>query len=230
MIRRVLVVGALVIGLVVSVMAGPAAAITLLDFEGLADLETVLNFYNGGLGGNGSGPGPNVGAIFSSNALAVIDADAGGSGNIGHEPSPNTALFFLTGPAATLNFSAGFDTGFSFFYSAVNNSGSITVYDGLNATGNVLASLALPLTASDGGDPNGAFSPFVPIGVPFGGTARSIDFGGTVNQIAFDDITFGSVTPGLEPVPEPATLLLFGTTATGLGLARWRQRTRKQQP
>jgi hypothetical protein len=32
------------------------------------------------------------------------------------------------------------------------------------------------------------------------------------------------------PVPEPTTLLLFGTTAAGLGLARLRQRRRKQQP
>jgi hypothetical protein len=31
-------------------------------------------------------------------------------------------------------------------------------------------------------------------------------------------------------VPEPTTVLLFGTTAAGLGLARWRQRRRKQQP
>jgi PEP-CTERM motif len=30
-------------------------------------------------------------------------------------------------------------------------------------------------------------------------------------------------------IPEPATLLLFGTTAAGLGLARWRQRRRKQR-
>jgi hypothetical protein len=33
----------------------------------------------------------------------------------------------------------------------------------------------------------------------------------------------------LEPVPEPATLLLVGTTAAGLGLVRWRQRRRKQR-
>jgi hypothetical protein len=32
----------------------------------------------------------------------------------------------------------------------------------------------------------------------------------------------------LSPVPEPTTLLLVGTTAAGLGLARWRQRRRKQ--
>jgi hypothetical protein len=34
----------------------------------------------------------------------------------------------------------------------------------------------------------------------------------------------------LEPVPEPATLVLVGTTVVGLGLARWRQRRRKHQP
>jgi hypothetical protein len=41
----------------------------------------------------------------------------------------------------------------------------------------------------------------------------------------------GQFTGTMEPVvtPEPTTLLLFGTTAAGLGLARWRQRRRKQQ-
>ncbi|HTQ79133.1 MAG TPA: hypothetical protein VMM92_03995, partial [Thermoanaerobaculia bacterium] len=35
----------------------------------------------------------------------------------------------------------------------------------------------------------------VPIGVSFSGVARSVDFGGTANQIGFDNITFGSQTP-----------------------------------
>jgi hypothetical protein len=33
----------------------------------------------------------------------------------------------------------------------------------------------------------------------------------------------------LSPVPEPTTLLLVGTTAASLGLARWRQRRHKQR-
>jgi hypothetical protein len=192
------------------------AAAIVLDFEGLQNLEAVQEFYNGGTGGNGSGPGTNFGASFSPDALAIIDADAGGSANFGGEPSPSTALFFLSN-TAVLNFAAGFDTGFSFFYSAINNPGSIDVYDGLSKTGALLAHLALPTTPSDGGDPNGPFSPFFPIGVAFTGTARSIDFGGTANQIAFDDITFGSVTPGdTNPVPEPSTLFLLGTGLAGM--------------
>ena len=188
----------------------------VLTFEGLGNQETVDDFYDAGTGGSGSGPGPDFGVVFSSNALALIDADAGGTGNFGGEPSPSTGLFFLTGPAATMNVAAGFTTGFSFFYSAISNPGSITVYDGLNATGNVLATLALPLTANNGApDPTGQFSPLVPIGVAFTGTALSVDFGGTVNQIVFDDITIGSQTPGSTPTPGPSPTPSPGPTLEG---------------
>jgi hypothetical protein len=186
--------------------APQGAGSIVLDFEGLGDQEAVNQFYNGGTGGGGSGPGANYGVVFSDNSLSIIDADAGGTGNFGGEPSPSTVLFFLTGAAATLNVAAGFTTGFSFFYSAINNPGVIRVYDGLNATGNLLATLDLPLTPFNGApDPSGQFSPLVPIGVTFAGTARSVDFGGTVNQVAFDNITLGSGTPGGGgPPPAPA--------------------------
>lgn len=213
-------------------------ATVMLDFEGLGDNEPVENFYDGGFGGNGSGPGPAWGITFSSNALAIIDSDAGGSGNFGGEPSPDTILFFLSGTAATMNVPAGFDTGFSFYYSAPFNPAQIVVYDGLNATGNVLATLNLPLTPDTGApDPTGSFSPLVPYGVSFSGTARSIDFAGTADQVGFDNITLGSSTPGGPPpaatpsipVPtlSPAWLAALAGLMLMLGLG-WMRRRRDQ--
>lgn len=180
-----------------------APGVAVLTFEGLGNLEPVAGFYAGGTGGGGSGPGPSQGISFSDNALAIVDADAGGSGNFGGEPSPDTILFFLTGTAAVMNVPAGFADGFSFYYSSINFPGFIRVYDGPDATGTLLAELALPLTAHTGApDPSGQFSPLVPIGVAFTGVARSIDFGGTIDQIGFDNITLGSDTPGgIGPPP-----------------------------
>ena len=191
----------------------------VLTFEGLGNLEFVDNFYNGGTGSAGSGPGTNYGISFN-NALAAIDSDAGGSGNWGGEPSGETAIVFLSGGAATMNVPTGFSTGFSFFYSAINVPGAVTVYDGLNGTGSVLATLNLPITPYNGApDPTGAYSPFVPFGVAFAGTAKSVDFGGTANQIVFDDVTLNSATPG--NVPEPGTVaLLVGMGISGIALRR----------
>jgi hypothetical protein len=201
-------------------MASPV--VFQLTFEGLQNLEAVENFYNGGTGSLGSS-GPNLGISFGSNALAIIDSDApGGTGNFGGEPSPDTVLFFLSG-SAVLNYAPGFTTGFSFFYSAINQPGVVNVYDGLDATGNLLATINLPLTPFNGApDPTGQFSPFVAAGVVFAGTAKSIDFGGTVDQIAFDNITFGTDNPIID-VPAPAALGLFGLGLLGLGLARRRR-------
>ena len=39
----------------------------------------------------------------------------------------------------------------------------------------------------------------------------------------------GEIRDQLHPVPEPATLLLWGSTAAALGLARWRRRQREQR-
>jgi hypothetical protein len=135
-------------------------------------------------------------------------------------------LFFVSsGSSATLNVPAGFDTGFSFFYSAILNPGVINVYDGVNKTGNLLTSLALPTTPNNGApDPNGSFSPFVPIGVSFSGIAKSVDFGGTADQIGFDNITLGSATAGgsSTQVPEPFTIV--GTLIGGMTALRMKQK------
>ncbi len=203
-----------------------------LTFEGLKDSEEVLNYYNGGTGSLGSGPGTNYGIAFSANSLAVIQNNAGGSGNTGGEPSPPTALFFLSGAADTMDVAAGFTTGFSFYYSAVSSGGTINVYSGLDGTGTILATLTLPTTPNDGGgctglgagsNPGANFCPFEPFGVTFSGTALSVDFGGTANQIAFDNITLGAAVP-IGSTPEPASLFLLGGGLAALGLGHYRRR------
>jgi len=192
-----------------------SSAVIVLTFEGVGDLNPVGDFYNGG-------GGPNYGVSFSPETLALVDSDEGGSGNFANEPSPSTVMFFLEADEAILNVAAGFTTGFSFFYSAAE-AGTVQVYEGLNATGSLLASLNLRAQFGDRcvGDPTGAYCNWTAVGVKFAGIARSIDFGGAANFIGFDDITFGSDRPGV--VPEPGSLALLGLGLAGLGLARRRK-------
>jgi hypothetical protein len=166
-----------------------ANGVVTLDFEGVGDLKNVGNFYNGGAG-------PNYGISFV-NGLGLVDGDAGGSGNIANEPSPDTVLFFLSGSASTMNVPAGFSTGFSFFYTSNSYSGSVTVYSGLDGTGELLATLDLVGLGDGTGDPSGGtYGNWAAKGATFEGVARSVQFGGVANQIAFDNVTIGSATPG----------------------------------
>jgi hypothetical protein len=62
------------------------------------------------------------------------------------------------------------------------------------------------------------------MGVAFSGLARSVNFGGSANQIAFDNITLGSKDPGGE-IPEPGSM---GLLASGL-VAVWMRRRAVQR-
>ena len=220
-------------------LPAPAAAqqVVSLNFEGVNaaypsfDYAQIREFYNGGSSNQGTS-GTNFGASFGSNALAICLNTPGNGcsntsrGGLGDPNSQLGGLFFLEGDETFLNFAAGFTTGFSFNYAAVNQGGDIQVFDGLNGTGTLLATLTLGTTPSSCAPGLGAFCPFVAAGVGFAGTARSISFGGVADQIVFDDITFGSVTPG-PGVPEPAAwgLMIVGMGAVG-GALRLRRAPR----
>jgi hypothetical protein len=214
-----LLVAAAAVALSLGAVEKASAAPIVLTFEGLGDQEAIDSYYDGGLGGNGSGPGPNYGITFTSDSLAIIDNADGGSGNFSNAPSGDTIAFFLNGAGDTMNVAGGFTTGFSFFYAdQVGFTGNVSVYDGANGTGNLLATLDLPST------PN-PYNVFVPIGVTFAGTAQSVVFGGSANFIGFDNITLGSATAG--GVPEPATWAMMLMGFGGLGAAM-RSARRKQ--
>lgn len=184
-------------------IAAPAQAITVLTFEGIGNLNPVGSFY-----------GPDY--EFSPDTLAIVDSDAGGSGNIANEPSGDTVMFFLNSNNAILNVTNGFTTGFSFFYSS-STSALVNVYDGLDGTGNLLGSINVGGQFDDGcvGDPNGQFCNWTNAGVAFAGTAYSIDFGGTANQTAYDNITFGSDIAGGVPEPTTWAMLILGFGVIG---------------
>jgi hypothetical protein len=95
---------------------------------------------------------------------------------------------------------------------SLSYSGSVSVYDDLNGAGTLLATLNLTPNAGSCPGYGAGFCPFSPIGVLFSGTAKSIAFGGVANQIAFDDVTFGSDRPGPDPGTKsvPAPLPIFG--------------------
>ena len=191
--------------------------IIYLDFEGLLTDDPINDFYNGGTSGGGMSGG-NYGVQFGQ-ALGLIDSDDGGSGNFANEPSPFTVMYFLNVASAYMNVAAGFTTGFSFQYST-SYAATVSVYDGPNGTGNLLGTTNLPANHQDGGctgDPTGDWCNWDVGSVAFSGTAYSVIFGGTENQIAYDDVTFGSTTPGpTEEIPISNWAIYFGIFLIGL--------------
>ena len=220
---------------VISVFAAgsASAAVVSLNFEGVNAAYTngnfnaanILEFYNGGTSSDGT-TGTNFGIGFSDNALAIclnsLTVVCSNTSRGGLAPgSDKGGLFFLSGAETFMNVAAGFDTGFSFNYVSFSFAGAVNVYDGLNGTGNILAVLNLLPNAGSCPGYSAGFCPFSAQGVSFAGTAMSVGFAGVANQIVFDDVTFGSITPGI-PEPETYALMLAGL-ATVAAITRRRK-------
>ena len=194
-----------------------SADTTVLNLTGLQNLEPIDNYFNGGLGGDGSGPGPSDGVVFSSNSLAIISNDNGGTGNFQNNPSGGPIAFFLSGNGDDIKIEDGLAGGFSFYYSSAY-AASVTVYSGLNNTGSLLATIPLvvqdDLDCAPGSDTT--YCNWTAAGATFSGTAESIDFGGVANYDGFDEITLGAGVPGPSVTPEPGTFVLLDTGLIGL--------------
>lgn len=118
-----------------------------------------------------------------------------------------------------LNLAGGFQTEFSFFYSALlQTSALVEIFDGANAAGKLLAS-----STFDGAGcslTRYTFCDFTQGSVLFDGTALSLKVTGADQSLMMDDLSFITPTSGGQ-VPEPASAAL---ALGALGAAAWARR------
>lgn len=164
----------------------------IVTFGGLKNLEFIDQFYNGGMGSLGSGPGPNFGLQFTANAQTIVSASKGGSGNFINNPGGYPVMFFQTGQSVTTTATNGIQTALWFYYSALQ-SGAFTVYAGPNATGNILASITLP--PNNSGCNTYKLCVWSAVALPLSATAGSISFAGVPDYLAIGSVHLGSAIP-----------------------------------
>jgi hypothetical protein len=196
-----------------------------VNFVGLKNLEFINQYYEGGKGSLGSGPGPNYGLQFTANAQTIVSASKGGSGSFINNPGGNPVMFFQTGTNVTMTATNGIQTGMWFYYSALQT-GRATVYAGPNGTGAILASITLP--PNDSGCTTYRLCVWSAASVPLTATAGSISFAGVPDYLAIGPTHLGLAIPTSmaltssqnpsvhgEPVTFTATVYATGTLPAG---------------
>lgn len=193
--------------------AAPVLAQTkgVATFGGLKNLEFVNDFYNGGMGSLGSGPGKDFPLQFTSNAQAIVQAAKHGSGNFINNPGGYPVLFFQTGTNVVVNAPNGIPVSMWFFYSTLQPA-TATIYSGQNATGTILASITL--TPNNTGCTGYKLCVWSPAGVPLTTPAGSIRFSGTANNLAIGTIHLGQKMPSVMALTSSANPSELGQAVT----------------
>lgn len=203
-----------------------------VTYGGLKNLEFINTYYNGGTGSMGSGPpARNLQLEFTNNAQAIRSAAKGGSGNFINNPGASNVMFFQTGTSVVINAIAGISVGFWFNYSALQP-GTVTVYDGANGTGNILASVAL--VPNNVGCTTYKMCVWSPVGIPLPTNANSIRFSGVANNVGIGTIHLGVSVPtsiAVTSAPNPSvqgqavtfTAIVSGTGAAPVGAVKFKR-------
>ena len=133
---------------------------------------------------------------LSANALAIISAQQGGSGNF-IDPLINPGqvargITYDEGQSIIINVANGFEQKFSFRYASPFADHQVTIYDGVNGRGNVLASVQLPRTTDSNLTPGTYILESNPSSnLLFQGLGQSVIIGNQPNKLVLGDITFG---------------------------------------
>jgi hypothetical protein len=183
--------------------AAPAFSAVILDFQGVGDYSFINEYYNGGTSESGA-PGPNFGISFGPDALVATNNPSFDSY---YSNAPTPSIMSPIGADAALNLAVGFAGTASFFYSSAE-AATVSIYSGLNGTGDILGTFTLLANAQNGCSDT-SFCHWDQTSVDFAGIAQSIQFGSALGA-GFDNVT-------VAPVPLPAAIWLLGSSLLGLG-------------